>query len=340
MADAAVERVALTLGVQGGASPLDLPELAAHAERSGYVHAWSEEANATDAVSVLAATTRTTNSIQLGTGIIPVFGRAPAVVALEAASMQILSEGRFMLGLGASSEPIAARWRGEPYVKPVTRLLEYVHVLRRLLAGERVVYEGETIRIGGFRIGLDVSVPPPIYIAALGPRTLASAGKLCDGAILAFMTPEAVSDAAQRVADAARDAGRDPDDVDIAGRLMVILDEPERDVRRYVQRLLAFYLSSDVYQRSFSRQGFDREIERFRNRWEVGERAEAAAAIPDELLDVAVIAGSSQEVRQRIDEYRAQGLRTPIIYPLTTKTDPGQRLQRIRAVIAALAPKS
>ncbi len=333
-------RIALTLGVQGGASPSALPDLGRYAEKHGFVQAWSEEANATDAVSVLAAATRTTESMQLGTGIIPVFGRAPAVIALEAATMQNLSGGRFVLGLGASSEPIATRWRGEPYSKPVTRLREYVQVLRRLLAGERVAYNGETIQIGGFRIDLDIPSPPPIYIAALGHRTLGLAGELCDGAILAFMTEEAVARAAARVAEAARDAARDPDDVDVAGRLMVIVDEPEDEVRRYVQRLLAFYLSADVYQRSFTRQGFGREVEAFRDRWNAGQRAEAAAGIPQTLIDVAVIAGSTKEVRDRIDRYRAKGLRTPIIYPLTTETHPDARIKRMRAAISALAPRS
>lgn len=331
-------RTALTLGVQGGMSPGDLPDLARYAEQHGYVQAWSEEANATDAVSVLAAATQTTERLQLCTGIIPVFGRAPAVIAMEAATMQILSRGRFVLGLGASSEPIATRWRGEPYVKPVVRLREYVEVLRLLLNGERVVYNGETVRLGGFRVGLDLPAPPPVYVAALGPRTIRVGAELCDGVVLALMTPAAVGDAASLVVDGARAAGRDPAEVDVAGRLMVMIDEPEDAARRYVQRLLAFYLSSDVYRRSFSRQGFDKEVERFRRRWDAGERAQAAAELPDELLNVAVIAGSADHVRRRIDEYRSRGLRTPLLYPLTTATHPDEVRQRVRAAVSVLAP--
>lgn len=333
------ERVAVTLGVQGGASPLDLPDLAAYAEELGYVGAYSEEANATDAVTVLAAATRTTTKIQLGTGIIPVFGRAPAVVAVEAATMQVLAQGRFVLGLGASSEPIATRWRGEPYVKPVTRLREYVEVLRRLLAGERVVYEGETFSIGGFRVELELPSPPPIHVAALGQRTLEVGGALSDGVFLAFMTPERVKEAVDTVGAAARAAGRDPDEVDVGARLLVMIDEPEVDARRYVQRLLAFYLSSEVYRNSFNRQGFDQQIARFHQRWQAGERAQAAAELPDELLDVAAIRGSADEVRARIEEYRAAGLRTPMIYPQTTAVDAAERIERMRSTLAALAPK-
>lgn len=333
-----LDRTAVTLGVQGGASPLDLPDLAAHAEQLGYVAAYSEEANATDAVTVLAAATRTTSRIQLGTGIVPVFGRAPAVIAVEAATMQVLSQGRFVLGLGASSEPIATRWRGEPYVRPVTRLREYVEVLRRLLAGERVVYEGQTISVGGFRVELELPSPPPIYVAALGPRTLEIGGALADGVFLAFMTPARVKEAAEAVATAAREAGRDPAEIDVGGRLLVMIDEPEDAARRYLQRMLAFYLSSEVYRNSFSRQGFDAQIARFQRRWAAGERAEAAAELPDELLDVAAIRGGVDEVQARVDEYRSAGLSTPMIYPQTTATEPAERMSRMRATLEALAP--
>lgn len=331
-------RLAVTLGVQGGASPADLPDLAAHAEAHGYVQAWTEEANATDAVTVLAASTRTTSRIGLGSGIIPVFGRAPAVIAMEAATLHILSGGRFLLGLGASSAPIATRWRGERYVKPVTRLREYIEVVARLLSGERVVYDGETITLGGFRVELELLPPPPIHIAALGERTLRTGGEMCDGVILAFMTPQAVAHAKQTVAEGARAAGRDPNAVDIGGRLLVIVDEDEDAVRRHMQRLLAFYLSSEVYQQSFMRQGFDDAVERFRKLWEAGERKEAAARIPDELLDVAAITGSLDHVKARLAEYRAHGLRTPFIYPLTTARDSRERIERMRATLTALAP--
>lgn len=332
------ERVGVTLGVQGGASPLELVDLAGWAEELGYVGAYSEEANATDAVTVLAAATRTTSRMQLGTGIIPVFGRAPAVIAVEAATMQILSQGRFVLGLGASSEPIATRWRGEPYVKPVTRLREYLEVLRRLLDGERVVYEGKTFSIGGFQIALELPSPPPIHVAALGSRTLEIGGALSDGVFLAFMTPQRVREAADQVAAAARGAGRDPAEVDVAGRLLVMIDEPDDASRRYVQRLLAFYLSSEVYRNSFNRQGFEHHIAEFHARWEAGDRAGAAMGLPKELLDVAAIRGSADEVRARVDEYRAAGMTTPMIYPQTTATDPDERVERMRATLAALAP--
>lgn len=332
------ERTAVTLGIQGGLWPAVLPDVAAFAEDCGYVAAFTEEANALDAVTVLAAATRTTSRMQLGTAIVPVFGRAPAVVAMEAMSLQALSGGRFVLGVGASSEPVAARWRGEPYERPVTRVREYIEVLRTLLAGERVVYDGRTIQVGGFRVALDVPVPPPIYVAALGPRTLQLGGELADGVLLALVTPHRVAEAAAAVADAARAAGRDPASVDIAGRLLVVVDEPEDDARRYLQRLLAFYLSTEVYRRSFRRQGFDEHIDRFLWLWSAGHRAEAAASIPEELLDVAALRGTADEVRALLDTYRAAGLRTPILYPQTTATDPDERRARIEAMLTALAP--
>lgn len=311
------KRRAVTLGVQNGLRVEQLPELAQTAERLGYTDAWTEEAGGGDAVTSVAAAAVVTSAMTLGTGIIPVFGRAPAVVAMEAASLQLLSGGRFRLGLGASTPTIATAWRGEPYRRPLTRLLEYVDVVRRLIAGEKVTHRGE-FDLDGFKLQLPAPLPavPPIYLAALGDRMLKAAGEHADGVILGNMTPRGVAQAVESVTRAAVDSGRSEGDVDIIGRVSVLVEEDLERARAVVGRIAGFYLSSDVYRRSLTRQGFGDEVERFSTTWDAGNRAHAVAELGDEVLGAFAVFGDVLTVKAKIDEFRAAGLAAPILYPI------------------------
>ncbi|MCW2585825.1 MAG: putative F420-dependent oxidoreductase, Rv3093c family [Frankiales bacterium] len=310
-------RRGVTLGIQHGLRVEQLPALALAAEGLGYTDVWSEEAGGTDAVSTLTAAAMVTRSTAVGTGIIPVFGRAPAVVAMEAACLQLLSGGRFRLGLGASTATIATAWRGEPYRRPLTRLLEYVDVIRRLLAGEKVTHRGE-FDLDGFRLQLPAPLPapPPIYLAALGDRTLTAVGEHADGVILNNLTPGAIARSRALVADAAARCGRDPSAIDIIGRVSVLVEEDEERCREVVSRIAGFYLSAEVYRASLTRQGFGAEVERFSARWDKGERVQALGELSDDLLAAFAVFGDRDTVRAQIGRLRAAGLDAPIIYPI------------------------
>ena len=312
-------RAGITLGVQNGLRIEHLPAVAQGAEALGFSELWSEEAGGGDAVTGIAAAAVTTRSVRLGTGIIPVFGRAPAVVAMEAASLQLLSGGRFRLGLGASTPTIATAWRGEVYERPLARLMEYVDVVRRLLAGEKVTHHGQ-VHLDGYRLQLPAPLPPvpPVYLAALGERALALAGQHADGVILGNMTPRGVAQAVETLRNAAADRGRAPGAVDVIGRVTVLVEDDLDRARARVGRIAGFYLSTDVYRRSLTRQGFGAEVDRFAARWDVGERSQAVEQLSDEVLSAFAVFGDEQTVRGGIARFREAGLEAPILYPIVS----------------------
>jgi probable F420-dependent oxidoreductase len=312
-------RSGITLGVQNGLRVEHLPEVAQGAEALGFTELWSEEAGGGDAVTGLAAAAVTTRSVRLGTGIIPVFGRAPAVVAMEAAGLQLLSGGRFRLGLGASTATIATSWRGEVYERPLARLYEYVDVVRRLLAGEKVTHHGQ-VHLDGYRLQLPAPLPPvpPVYVAALGERALTLAARHADGVILGNMTPRGVAQAVETLRNAAADSDRAPGAVDVIGRVSLLVDEDLDRARARVGRIAGFYLSTDVYRRSLTRQGFGAEVDRFAARWDAGERSRAVEQLSDEVLGAFVVFGDEQTVRAGIARFREAGLAAPILYPIVS----------------------
>jgi probable F420-dependent oxidoreductase len=324
-------RRGVTLGVQNGLRVEQLPELATAAEALGYSELWSEEAGGADAVTTVAAAAVVTRSVGLGTGIIPVFGRAPAVVAMEAAGLQLLSGGRFRLGLGASTPTIATAWRGEPYQRPLTRLLEYVDVVRRLLAGEKLTHHGE-VNLEGFRLHLPEPFPavPPVYLAALGDRALALAGAQADGVILGNMTPSGVARSAGIVTEAASRCGRPAGDVDLIGRVSLLVDDDIPRARAVVRRIAGFYLSTGIYRASLGRQGFGEEVDRFATRWDGGDRALALEELGDELLSAFAVFGDAATVKARIADFRAAGLAAPILYPIIPM-EPGRSPDEVLA---------
>ena len=336
-------RTGITLGVQNGLRVEHLPEFARRAEELGCTEVWSEEAGGADAVTGLAAAAVATTSVALGTGIIPVFGRAPAVVAMEAAGLQLLSGGRFRLGLGASTPTIATSWRGEVYERPLTRLVEYLDVVRRLLAGEKVTHSG-LVHLDGFRLQLPAPLPPPppVYLAALGERALALAGRHADGIILGNMTPQGVARSVETARNAAADSAREPGDVDVIGRVSVLVEEDLDRARARVGRIAGFYLSTSVYRRSLSRQGFGHEVDRFAARWDAGERRQAVGELSDEILGAFVVFGSERTVKESIARFRTAGLDAPILYPMVAgdripAPEEGDRaVERSLAVTAAL----
>lgn len=330
-------RRGVTLGVQNGLRVEQLPELAREAERLGYGELWSEEAGGGDAVTSIAAAAVQTRDAVLGTGIIPVFGRAPAVVAMEAAGLQLLSGGRFRLGLGASTATIATSWRGEQYQRPLTRLLEYVDVVRRLMAGEKVTHHGE-VHLDGFRLQLPSPLPavPPVYLAALGSRTLAAAAEHADGVILGNMTPKGVAQAVGAVALAREAAGRGRSEVDVVGRVSILVEEDLERARLLVGRIAGFYLSTDVYRRSLIRQGHADDVEEFALRWDRGARAAAVAGLSDEVLSAFAVFGDLDAVTSRIADFRTAGLDVPLLYPIVPSGD-GDATDALASTVHVLA---
>src|SRR3972149_4148310 len=205
-----------------GFSIAELVDIAREAERLGYTDAWSFEVDGVDGFTPLAAIGAVTNGMRLGIALANAYTRgagAPATLASTAAGLADLAPGRFVLGIGSGSQPIVESWNGGVFTKPATRVREMALVLRAALAGERVVFKGQTISVDGFRMSRVPSPPVPIYIAALRPGMLKGAGEGGDGLILNWNSPEDVPKSVAIVREAARKAGRDPDAIEGPARL-------------------------------------------------------------------------------------------------------------------------
>ena len=183
-------------------------DLVRTAERCGYVDAWSFESYATEAFAPLAAAAMLAPKMRLGTAIVPVFTRPPGLIAMSAATVQQLSGGRLILGLGTSSRVIVQQWMGVPFEHPVTRVRETVAAIRSAFKGEKVTLKGKTVQVSGFRMNVTLDTPPPIYLGAQGAKMLRLVGDIADGLITNFITPATLPAMIAHVREGQRAAAR------------------------------------------------------------------------------------------------------------------------------------
>ena len=329
------DRLGLTVGLSG--RPLrDEISLCERALASGYTDVWSAEVGGADAFTPLAALARTDVKSRLGTAIVPVFTRPPALLAMSAAAMQSLTAGRFVLGLGTSSHIIVENWMGHTFAEPLSRLRETVEVVRDLLSGKRVTYEGESFSVRDFKLQLDPPAQTPIYVAALGPRACRLAGEVADGVIFFLKTADGVRQALQWVGEGARAADRDPGELDCVMRLSVAVDEDPDALRHAARRLLTTYAMVDVYNRSLAQQGFEAEAEAIVTAWRRGDRASAAASVSEEMLDQLNVFGDAEVCRAKLVAFREAGVTTPVLLPISVAGDSPEREERVAHTLDAL----
>lgn len=326
-----MQRLGLTIGFEGGGLR-DAVELGRHAEEIGYTDLWTAEIGGADALTPLAALAVTTSTARLGTGIVPVYTRPPALLAMSAAALHDLSGGRFVLGLGTSSNVIVEKWMGGRFSRPLTRMREYVEVVRAALSGDKVEFHGLTTHVDGFRLQHSPATVP-IHLAALGPTACALAGDVADGIIFFLKTPEGVRTALAWANDARGDRG----ELECVMRLPYLVDEEPEILSVAARRLLLSYAPVDVYARSLSAQGFGSEIAAIREAWAAGDRRRAVELVPARMLDELFVMGGPESAGERLAELRAAGVTTPVLLPMSF-ADPAQRTQRIRRAVEALAP--
>lgn len=330
------ERLGVTLGLGTGSLSQEL-ELCETALGAGYTDVWTAEVGGADGFSPLAALARAAPHARLGTAIVSVFTRPPALLAMSAAALQNLTGGRFVLGLGTSSDIIVRNWMGGSFDRPVTRLRQAVEVLRDLLEGKKVSYEGDSFRLADYRLQVDPTARTPIYLAALGPKACRLAGEVADGVIFFLKTPEGVEQSLGWVAEGARAAGRDPSDLDCVIRVTAAVDEEADILRGIERRLVTTYAMVDVYNRSLAQQGFRRESEAIVSAWKAGRREEASAAVSDEMIEGLHITGDAEGCRNKLRRFRDAGIKTPVILPLSVAADPPERAEKILHTLRTLA---
>jgi probable F420-dependent oxidoreductase len=294
-----VVRWGLTLPFAG--VPLaDHEPLVRRAEAAGYTDLWTGETNGPDGFTPLALAAAWTERMRLGTGVVNPFTRGPAVLAMHAAALADASGGRFVLGLGASSNVIVERWNEVPFEKPLSRLREVIPVLREVFAGGRGP--------GGFKLETPPAHEIPIVLAALRDRMLHLGGELADGTFTNFLPLSATEHVVARVREG--EAGREP--TEVVCRFFCI----PGDGIEMARFMFAAYATVPVYEAFFRGLGWGDAIDPMVEAWRGGDRKAALAAVPEELVREIFIFGSPDEMRARLDEYAALGITTFVLSPI------------------------
>jgi probable F420-dependent oxidoreductase len=274
----------------------------------GYTDAWSSELNGADAFSPLMLAAQWTDRLRLGTAIAGIFTRGPALLAMNAATMEALAPGRFVLGIGVSSPVIVEAWNGIELARPYQRARDTLVFLRAALAGEKVSAEYDSFTISGFRLDPPPAQPPEIALAALRPGMVRLAASLADGAITNWLAP---SDVPAVRAEAGPDC-------ELIARVFVCPTADADLARQIGRRLIAAYLTVPAYAAFHVWLGRGEALRPMQDAWAAGDRKGALAAIPDQVVDDLVVHGRPEECRERIEQYRASGLDTPVVMVVPT----------------------
>jgi probable F420-dependent oxidoreductase len=297
-----------------GVALRDHAPLLRRAEAAGYDDLWTGETSGPDGFTPLALAAVHTERMRLGTGIVNPFSRGPAVLAQHAAALADLSGGRFVLGLGSSSNVIVERWNGVPFERPLSKVREAVARLRPVLAGER--------GLGGFHLETPPEHPIPIVLAALRARMLALAAEVADGAFTNLLP---LSGAAQ-VAEAFG-----APDKELLGSFYCV-PQPEEEALPAARFLFAAYGTVPVYAEFFRWLGWGEQLEPMLDAWRAGDRRRAVELVPDDLLREIFLFGSPEQIHDRLRGFAEAGVTTFVLTPIC---DPGQ----LPGVIDALAPR-
>ncbi len=327
-----------------GLSSQDQLEIVQEAEKLGYDSVWAAEAYGSDTATVLAWLAGQTSTIRLGSGIFQMPGRSAAMTAMTAATIDQLSGGRMILGIGSSGPQVAEGWHGQRFAKQLQRTREYVAVVRKALARERLEFHGETIELplpDGPGKALKLTIAPvqeriPVYLAAIGPKNTALAGEIADGWIPTLFSPEHVSELRPLLREGADRAGRSLDGFDIAPTVNVFVTDDLQAARDAMRPFIALYVGGmgsrkqNFYNNLVCRYGFEADAKVIQDFYLEGKREEAMAAIPDALIDMVSLCGPRDVVRERLAIYRDAGVGTLGITPIAfTKDD---RLEQLRLV--------
>jgi F420-dependent oxidoreductase-like protein len=310
-------RLGLTLGYAApGTNPAELVELAVEAEALGYDSAWTAEAWGTDAVTVLAFLAARTSTLKLGSGIMQIPARTPAMTAMTAATLDLVSGGRFLLGLGTSGPGVAEGWHGQEFGRPLARTREYVEIVRAALRREPLDHHGEYYDVphGDHRplklMARPVRAEIPVYLAAVGPKNVALAAEIADGWLPIWLSPERLHDVFGESLAGAREG------FDLAAFSVpaVVTDDVEAG-RDAVRPVIALYVGGmgTYYNRLVGRYGYEAEAAVIRELYLGGKHRDAAAAVPDALVDELCLVGPRERIAERLGAWRESGVTTLLV---------------------------
>jgi F420-dependent oxidoreductase-like protein len=327
-----------------GLTRQDQLDIVLEAERLGYDSVWAAEAYGSDAATILGWIAGQTSKIRIGSAIFQMPGRSPAMTAMTAATLDQLSEGRMILGIGSSGPQVAEGWHGQRFGRQIQRTREYVAVVRKALARERLEFHGETIDLplpDGPGKALKLTIAPvqdriPIYLAAIGPNNTRLAGEIADGVIPFLFSPEHVSEVRPLLEEGAARVGRDLHGFDIAPTVNVFVTDDLAAARDAMRPFLALYVGGmgsrekNFYNQLVQRYGFEDAAREVQDLYLEGRRDEAMAALPDELIDLVSLCGPADRVRERLEVFRTAGVGTLGVSPMAWDKD--GRLEQLRLV--------
>jgi F420-dependent oxidoreductase-like protein len=310
--------------------------LVREAEALGFDSVWMAEAYGSDVATVLGWLAAQTERIRLGAGILQIPARSPAMTAMTAATLDVLSGGRLLLGLGSSGPQVAEGWHGQPFARQLQRTREYIEIVRMALAGQRVQYDGEIYTLplpGGPGKPLKLMISPvqdriPIYLAANGPRNIALAGEVADGWMPTMTSPDMLAESR-------------PGDIEVAPVVLVSAGEDLDLARDAVRPHIALYTGGmgsrerNFYNDLMRRGGFEREAGLVQDLYLSGRKAEAEAALPAEYIDRVALCGPPERIATGLARYRDAGAATLLASP--SGSSPEQRLAAVRGLAAAAA---
>jgi probable F420-dependent oxidoreductase len=288
-------------------------DLAKRAEAAGYTDLWSGETNGPDGFTPLALAAAWTERVRLGTGVVGVFQRGPALLAQQTAAMADGSGGRFVLGIGASSDRIVEGWNGIPFEKPYSKVAETVDFLKVALAGERTE--------SGFKLETKPAEPIPVVLAALRGRMLRLAVEKAEGAFTNFLPLSGLPQVVDEIEGA-------PDGFELLCRFFCLPGDREQ-VEPMARFMFSSYVTVPVYEAFYRWLGHGAAIDPMVAAWKEGDRQGAAAAAPWDLIEEMFIFGDPAAMKARLGEFTAGGITLPILTPITTPDKLGELIEAL-----------
>ncbi|GGM29484.1 MULTISPECIES: LLM class F420-dependent oxidoreductase [Micromonospora] len=342
-------RLGLSLGYQTAwSTPADHLALAREADRLGYSVVWAAEAYGSDSPSMLAWMAGQTERIDLGSAVMQIPARTPAMTAMTAATIDALSGGRFRLGLGVSGPQVSEGWHGVRFAKPLARTREYVDIVKLAVARKEVAYDGEfhTLPLPdgpgkALRLGFR---PPrehiPIYLAAVGPKNLELAGEIADGWLAVFYAPEFADEQLASVRAGRVRAGKDLAGFDVVPAVPVVVGDDVESCAELVRWYAALYVGGmgsrqqNFYNQLATRMGYGDAAREVQDLYLAKRQRDAAAAVPTEFIDRTSLLGPKERIAERMREYAAAGVTTLAVTLFVADADSG--VQTLRTCAEAL----
>ena len=335
------ERTGLAFSSRQDSTDEELIAVAQRADALGYDTFFTGESWGRDAFTILTMLACHTEKLRLGTGIVTVFSRTPAMIAQSVASLDQISKGRATLGLGTSGRIVIEDWHGVGFKRPLQRTREYIEIIQQALAGSRVNHDGEIFQLARFRMATaPVQEKVPIFLASLGPRNLALTGQLADGWLPVWTHRGQLPEMKGAVSESAEQAGRSINQITVAPQILCyVTDEPEELARAEanVRGHMAYYVGGmgTYYFNLFCRYGYESEAGAIRTAWAEGDRGRAASLVTEDMLDNIAVLGDVSACRRKLQGFRDAGADMPVVaFPH------GSSERAIMRTLEALAPGS